>query len=76
MDTLTHALSGMLLARATAKEKNNNEQTNENNRLPLRTRLTAGFLAAAFPDADFLVYLLGPLSYLNHHRGLTHSVLM
>jgi inner membrane protein len=47
MDTLTHALSGALLARATAP-KRDDEKT-----LPLRRRLLVGFLAAAAPDLDF-----------------------
>lgn len=70
MDTLTHALSGMLLARATAGTKTPKPQ------LPLHIRLWSGFLAAAFPDADFVMRYFGSLSYLQHHRGVTHSILM
>lgn len=70
MDTLTHALSGMLLARATAKTTKTKPQ------LPLHVRLWCGFLAAAFPDADFVSRYFGALSYLEHHRGVTHSLLM
>ena len=69
MDTLTHALSGALLARATAP-------TPSANVLPLRRRIAIGALAAAFPDLDFVVSWLSPLSYLYHHRGVTHSLLM
>jgi len=43
MDTLTHALSGALLARATAPAVSADV-------LPLRRRLAIGALAAAFPD--------------------------
>jgi len=68
LDTLTHALSGALSARATAPRN-----------APPRSiprRVAAGFLACAAPDLDFLVGWLGPVAYLEHHRGLTHSVLM
>lgn len=70
MDTLTHALSGMLLARATAKTQTDKPQ------LPLYVRLWSGFLAAAFPDADFVSRYFGSLSYFEHHRGVTHSFIM
>jgi inner membrane protein len=69
VDTLTHALSGALLARATAPAPNENV-------IPLRRRVALGALAAAFPDIDVVVSWLSPLSYLYHHRGVTHSVLM
>ncbi len=72
MDTLTHALSGMLLARATA----GTSTTSAKPQLPLHVRMWCGFLAAAFPDADFVSRYFGSLSYLEHHRGVTHSILM
>lgn len=71
MDTLTHALSGMLAARATRKQN-----SLDNHGLSLRSRMAAGFLASAFPDIDFIFWFIGDLSYLNNHRGLTHSVIM
>jgi inner membrane protein len=70
MDTLTHALSGALLARATEPKAPRPDQ------LPRRTRLWVGFWAAAFPDSDFVVQFIDPLVYLTSHRGLTHSVVM
>ena len=70
MDTLTHALSGALLARATAPTRAQAHQ------LPLRARLLTGFVAAAFPDSDFVARWIDPLTYLTSHRGITHSVLM
>jgi inner membrane protein len=70
MDTLTNALSGALLARATAPKATRPAQ------LPRRTRLWVGFWAAAFPDSDFVVMFIDPLVYLTTHRGLTHSVVM
>ena len=69
VDTLTHALSGALLARATAPAPSANV-------LPLRRRVAIGTLAAAFPDIDFVVSWLSPLAYLYHHRGVTHSLVM
>lgn len=70
MDTLTHALSGALIARATAPGKVAPDA------LPAGRRVLVGFLAAAFPDADILMSLISPLGYLYHHRGVTHSLLM
>lgn len=68
MDTLTHALSGALLARATASKDS-----------PPRSiprRVAAGFLAAAAPDLDFVLGFVSPLVYLEQHRGPTHSVVL
>lgn len=71
MDTLTHALSGALLARATAPKAPRADQ------LSLRARTWAGFFAAAFPDTDFIARLVDPVSYLTiYHRGITHSFIM
>lgn len=68
MDTLTHALSGALAARAAAPTA-----------APLRSiprRVAAGFFACAAPDLDFVIAFLGPVEYLQFHRGVTHSLLM
>src|SRR5262249_16238252 len=69
-DTLTHGLSGALLARATAPKADDPQA------LPLRRRLFIGFLAAMAPDLDFVVSYLGPIGYLEQHRGLTHSLIL
>ena len=69
MDTLTHALSGALLARATAPAPSPDV-------LPLRRRVALGALAAAFPDIDVVASWTTPLAYLYHHRGVTHSLVM
>jgi inner membrane protein len=68
MDTLTHALSGALLARATAPK----------NAPPgsLLRRVAAGFFAAAAPDLDFVIGFVGPVEYMMHHRGVTHSLIL
>jgi inner membrane protein len=68
LDTLTHALSGALLARATAPKD-----------APPRSlprRVAAGFFACAAPDLDFVLGLVSPLVYLEQHRGPTHSLLL
>jgi len=68
MDTLTHALSGALLARAVAP--------GPAAVLPVGRRVLIGGLAAAFPDIDVVASWLSPLAYLYHHRGITHSLVM
>ncbi len=70
MDTLTHALSGALLARATAPAVPRPDQLN------LRLRMTTGFLSAVFPDSDFVLRLVDTLTYLNFHQGVTHSIIL
>ena len=69
MDTITHALSGALLGRAT---KNNVSDQG----LSLRVRILVGTLAAAFPDIDFIARFFGLLNYLEIHRGITHSFIL
>lgn len=70
MDTLTHALSGALLARATAPRQPRPDA------LPLGRRMIAGAATAAFPDIDFVAAYMTPLAYLHNHRGVTHSLLL
>ncbi|MGH8594053.1 MAG: metal-dependent hydrolase [Gammaproteobacteria bacterium] len=65
MDTLTHALSGVLVCRSLSP--------------PARfdARLTlVGFFSSAFPDIDYLITWVDPLVYLNLHQGWTHSVIL
>jgi inner membrane protein len=70
MDTLTHALSGALLARATAS------RSPARNAAPMGQRVAVGLVAAAFPDIDYLASFFSPLNYLLHHRGITHSLVL
>lgn len=70
MDTLTHALSGALLARATAPARQCPGE------LTPRARMTIGFVAAAFPDSDIVLRLFGALTYIDLHRGVTHSIIL
>jgi len=38
--------------------------------------MALGFVAAAFPDSDFILRGIDVLTYLNLHRGVTHSIVM
>jgi len=70
LDNLTHLLSGALIARATAP------QPQEGVTLPLRRRVVLGMIAASLPDIDFIISFFSSYTYLLHHRGVTHSLLM
>lgn len=70
MDTLTHALSAMLVARASRPA------TLRQGQLSLPARSWAGFFAGAFPDSDFIAMLFGTTTYLHYHRGITHSLIL
>lgn len=74
VDTLTHALSGALVGRLLAPSASPSVLS------PPRVRtwqvVAAGFLAAAFPDMDFVLGYISELTYLRGHRGLTHSILL
>jgi inner membrane protein len=67
VDTLTHALSGALLGRASARSASPDAP---------RTweRVTVCTLAATFPDSDIVFSWISPLTYLYNHRGITHSI--
>jgi len=64
MDPLTHALSGAALARALLRRP-----------LPGRYVILLVLLTMA-PDADFVLKFISDTTYLQYHRGITHSVLM
>ena len=70
LDTLTHALSGALCARATAPRHEPGVT------LPVWRRVLVGACAATFPDLDFVAGYISPLTYLQLHRGITHSFVM
>jgi len=42
----------------------------------LPRRIAAGFFACAAPDLDFVIGYAGPVAYLEHHRGVTHSLVL
>jgi len=64
VDPLTHAISGAALARAFPKQP-----------LPARQVCLIILLTMA-PDSDIVLRLISDPVYLQHHRGLTHSLLM
>ncbi len=86
MDTLTHALSGALLARALTPAYRSpqgllaapgrRELRWFGPRVPVAQAVAAGFIAAAFPDADYVLRFASELAYLRGHRGVTHSLLL
>lgn len=63
MDPLTHALTGVMIARVAFR-----------NRVPRAELLCAA--AAVIPDVDLLSLALGPLTFAGFHRGATHSWLL
>ncbi len=71
MDTLTHALLGSLVVRATTPAKGRFGGVDS------RTSILVGGLAAAFPDIDYLSFWIAPLTFLAEwHRGPTHSLVL
>ena len=61
MDNLTHTLAGAALARAGLDR--------------LSPRATATLLVASnLPDLDSVTRFYGQLYYMEHHRGITHSL--
>lgn len=79
MDTLTHALSGALMARVLVAPASSQVA------LPQRwfgppvgaaQAVAVGAAAAAFPDIDFVLQWISDLAYLRGHRGVTHSLLL
>lgn len=67
MDTLTHAISGAVIGTATGSD----------NAAELRRRALWGALFAAFPDIDIVMALFTDhFTYLNEHRGYTHSIIL
>lgn len=76
MDTLTHALSGALLARTLVARPPSSLAPTSSPRLAPWQAVVVGSVAAAFPDIDVLAQLAGDFAYLRHHRGITHSLLL
>ena len=70
MDNITHAISGILIARATAPDPQPGVT------IPLGRRLVLGAIAASLPDLDYVIGWYSPLAYLIHHRGFTHSFVL
>lgn len=64
MDSLTHALTGAVIAKAIGDEKIGNWGT------------IAGLAMGFFPDSDFVLGLFKRQFYLEYHRDFTHSLLL
>jgi inner membrane protein len=83
VDTLTHALSGALLARALSGSGSHRSAAAARHApgsfgppVPVWQAVAVGLTAATFPDADIVLKWVSDLAYLRGHRGVTHSVLM
>jgi len=64
MDSITHALTGAVIAKAIDDKKIGNWGT------------IAGLAMGFFPDSDFVLGLLNRQFYLEYHRDFTHSLLL
>jgi membrane-bound metal-dependent hydrolase YbcI (DUF457 family) len=62
MDTVTHGLTGWLIARALPSDAHRKEAT------------VAVVIGSVLPDADNVASLLGSELYLRLHRGISHSL--
>ena len=62
MDNITHSLIGLTASKAGLEKLS-----------PGTTTLC--ILAANSPDADIVVSFVGRWEYLQHHRGITHSII-
>jgi inner membrane protein len=81
MDTLTHALSGALLARALTPGGRKPWLPRASERwagppVSVGQAMVVGTAAAVFPDLDFVLGWISDLAYLRGHRGVTHSLLL
>ena len=64
MDSITHTLTGAVVARAVQDERLGHWGT------------IAGMAAGVFPDSDFVLGLINRQFYLEYHRDFTHSLLL
>ena len=64
VDSVTHTITGALIARAVQDEKIG------------RWGTIAGVAAGIFPDTDFVFGLFSRQSHLEYHRAFTHSVIL
>ncbi|MBI4594843.1 MAG: metal-dependent hydrolase, partial [Candidatus Tectomicrobia bacterium] len=66
MDTITHGLTGSLLATAIFVDKKSGQRDK-----PASLSLIIGSI---FPDIDFIFGIFGSLATIKYHRGFTHSL--
>jgi inner membrane protein len=64
VDSITHTLTGAVIARAIDDEKVGNWGT------------IAGLVTGFFPDTDFVLGLFNRQFYLEYHRDFTHSLIL
>ncbi len=64
MDSLTHALTGVVIAKAINDKKVGNWGT------------IAGLTMGVFPDSDFVLGLFNRQFYIEYHRDFTHSLIL
>ena len=64
MDSITHTLTGAVIAKAMRDEKVGNWGT------------IVGLTMGAFPDSDFVLGLFNRQFYLEYHRDFTHSLIL
>lgn len=64
MDPITHAISGIVLARALPRHP-----------MP-RSQVILLAALTMLPDADYILTFISDIVYLQYHRGITHSILM
>lgn len=78
MDTLTHALSGALVARLIVARSATPPSASSTISRALQPwqAVVVGLVAGAFPDIDVVAQAFGDVAYLLNHRGITHSLLM
>lgn len=75
METVTHILSGALVARAIAPGAISSN-TQRKASVAVGAATLCGAAAAAFPDIDIVANVFGQLTYLLNHRGITHSLIV
>ncbi|MBS1198934.1 MAG: hydrolase [Proteobacteria bacterium] len=75
METVTHILSGALVARAIAPNVLSRDAQRKAG-LTVGAATLCGAAAAAFPDIDIVANIFGQLTYLLNHRGITHSLIV
>ncbi len=73
MDTITHVLVGACVAQLPNSANNNKNDL----ALSFKQRAIIGGITAAFPDIDYILFLVNPLDFLAYwHRAETHSVIL
>ena len=77
MDNVTHSLAGLVLAESAVRLRAHRAGAEPSPRFRLIAALSS-MIAANLPDADLLYTGIGGdrLTYMLHHRGYTHTVVM